>query len=256
MYSSKIELDKFYTKESIAKECISLLDLTEYDHIIEPSAGSGAFSKNIPNCIAYDISPEESTIIEQDWFSYENKLDGKILVIGNPPFGKRNHLSKSFIKHALPFAQTIAFILPDVYQKHTLQSIFPKDWRLKKIHTIPNNAFEINDKSYHVPCSFFIFDKSKGNSLMFDINNYKTCDDFDIVLKNGDIFIMGAGLKVKMPTEVTPTNRGYWLKSKIKLEVLIENINNISFKGFSSANGGVSWLTKQEFIKAYNESKK
>jgi len=102
------------------------LILIDYDLVIEPSAGNGAFSRNIKhnNFIALDIEPENDKIIQQDWFEYKPNQEGDILVIGNPPFGKRNMLSKKFIQHAMTFAKTIAFILPDVYNKHTLQSVF------------------------------------------------------------------------------------------------------------------------------------
>lgn len=55
----KVDLDKFYTPVSVAKKCIDLLNLSEYDTILEPSAGNGSFSKQIPNCIAYDLKPME-----------------------------------------------------------------------------------------------------------------------------------------------------------------------------------------------------
>ena len=83
----KIDLDKFYTPISIAKKCISQINLNEYDTIIEPSAGSGSFS-NLLNCIAYDIEPENEKIIKQDFFTI-SKIEGEhILFIGNPPLGK------------------------------------------------------------------------------------------------------------------------------------------------------------------------
>ena len=34
----KIENDKYYTKKTVAKECSSLIDLSPYDLVIEPSA--------------------------------------------------------------------------------------------------------------------------------------------------------------------------------------------------------------------------
>jgi hypothetical protein len=59
-------LDKFYTKSDIAKMCIDKINLSDFDLIIEPSAGSGSFSNNIEGCISYDIEPESDSIIKQD----------------------------------------------------------------------------------------------------------------------------------------------------------------------------------------------
>lgn len=37
-------LDRFYTPPDVAAICIQQLDLSEYDLIVEPSAGDGSFS--------------------------------------------------------------------------------------------------------------------------------------------------------------------------------------------------------------------
>ena len=437
MYSKKHKLDKFYTKPEVAKQCIKHLRFTDYDLIIESSAGNGSFSKNIKHdgLLSFDLEPENDNIIKQDWFKTDTELlfkhhndkfektvcgvgynskgkfkgciggvdtksytlwksmldrcyvshtgkyteyadvkvseewmdyqrfaewfehfyvegwhidkdyikdgnklyskdyclflppymnniiasmygkgvhkresgkyrasireDGKLRHIGtfideeeainaykiekekllkkltkrfeserpqfepfvssfkilvgfNPPFGLRNNLSKAFIKHAIEFGDTIAMILPNVYNKHTLQSIFPKGWRLKKIVCLPENSFTIDGEEYHVPCSFFIFDKSSGRNLMFNENDYKTCDDFKYCKENeADFYMMGAGGKIKLPSEVTENNRGYWIKSLINIDELYIKLTNTNWDGHSSANGGVSWLTKAEVIKAY-----
>ncbi len=46
-------LDRFYTKETISKKCISLVKecYNNFSLIIEPSAGKGSFSNNIENCL-------------------------------------------------------------------------------------------------------------------------------------------------------------------------------------------------------------
>ena len=93
-------IDKFYTQKEVAKECIELIpNIDTYDVIIEPSAGSGSFSSQL-KCIAYDIEPEGENIIQQDWLTTEPRKEKHILVIGNPPFGARSALAKSFIRHS------------------------------------------------------------------------------------------------------------------------------------------------------------
>ena len=57
----KEENDKFYTKPEVSKLCINMIDLSDFDLIIEPSAGCGSFSKQIDNCVAYDLVPEDNT---------------------------------------------------------------------------------------------------------------------------------------------------------------------------------------------------
>ena len=90
-------LDRFFTKEEVAKKCLdSIPNLNKYDCIIEPSAGEGSFSSQIDNCFAYDILPAKEGIQQQDWFSLDKKCFNKyqnILVVGNPPFGQQNTLA-------------------------------------------------------------------------------------------------------------------------------------------------------------------
>ena len=125
----KIYLDKFYTKKDIANKCLALIpNFDSYETIIEPSAGDGVFSKQINNCIAYDIEPDCESIIKQD-FLLLNKIEGgKKIFIGNPPFGERTLLAKKFIQHSIILgAETIAFILPDTFSKFLMQKIFPQN---------------------------------------------------------------------------------------------------------------------------------
>jgi predicted RNA methylase len=267
IYSNKYKLDKFYTKKNIANLCINEINnLNEFEQIIEPSVGSGSFynilkNKNL-NVIGIDLEPEkhllnDENIIQCSWFDYNVLQNKKTLVIGNPPFGKMNKLSKEFIKHASSFdnVYTIAFILPNVYNKHTLQNSIPKKYRLKKIIELPKNSFTINKKDYHVPCSFFIFEKSIGKCLRFNPDMYKETKEWCFAKKGeGDFYILGASPKtVKNLNEVTPNNRGYYIKvkDKSKIEIIKNNFKKINWKGNSSTNGGVFWLTKPELVKNY-----
>ena len=78
--------------------------------IIEPSAGNGVFSKKINNCIAYDIEPEDNSIIQQNFLYLDIPYKQGRLFIGNPPFGKGNYLSVKFFKKCVQLGDYIAFI--------------------------------------------------------------------------------------------------------------------------------------------------
>lgn len=74
-YSDKIDLDKFYTKESVAIECLKNIDFNDYDLIIEPSAGSGSFfNKSDGKCLRFDPEKwkesKEWTFGTEDDFSF------------------------------------------------------------------------------------------------------------------------------------------------------------------------------------------
>ena len=262
------ELDKYYTKEHIAIRCIESITLGDYDLIIEPSAGSGNFLKHLyhnidtnisSNIIGMDLYPENSGILQQDWSTYtiDHHYDS-VLIIGNPPFGVNHIKSDMFIQHALQFTnvKTIAFILPNTYKKHTRQRILPKEWRIKEIVDIERNAFTFNHQERHVPCSFFIFDKSHGKDLRVDPNKYKDTKHFVFGNKHCfDLFVFGAAPQ-RVTYNPSPNNRGYFLKTKPGYDrnFVAKKIQSTEWKGNSCANGGVFWLTKYEFLAQYNNA--
>lgn len=251
----KVLFDKFYTKENISDLCIKEVDLSIYDTIVEPSAGNGSFSKKL-NCIAYDIEPEDESIIKQDYLELK-EVPGKVkLFIGNPPFGSRSTLAKSFIKHSIELgASTIAFILPDTFNKYTNQRVFPENWKLLKVVKLPNDSFVVDGNSYHVPCSFFIWSKILEGKDLRDVK-YTSCSDF-IFLKRGsqdaDFTVNGGCGKVKNLNEITNTKAEHYIKvvNRNNVENVRKILEGIKYNFNSSVNGGNAWVNQSDIIKAY-----
>lgn len=256
---SAADLDKYYTNKNVAQKCISLLlkDL-EYPAwnytFIEPSAGAGSFIFD-ETFVAMDIAPENENVLHGDflteWFWEPNSV-----IYGNPPYGKRNTLSKAFIKRAVsnPCVITVAFLLPAVFKKHTLQSVFPDDWVLTTQEDISPDSFTFEGNPYSIPCVFQVWQRNSDKPnlrakkrLTFENAHFK-------IALSGDVFVMGASpTTVKFPQDVKSTNRGYWLQSKLPTDTLIDNFKTVNWKGNSSANGGVYWLTKTELINQYEQ---
>lgn len=164
-YSQKDTLDQFYTKPEIAKELINQLDLSKYDLIVEPSAGTGAFSNQLPphKTLALDIDPKHPTIIKQDFLVYQHKHETpreKTLAIGNPPFGKQGSLALKFITKCSEFANTIAFILPRSFIKVSMKNKIPIYYHLHK-EKLLNNCFQWKNEPYNVPVVFQVWQLSK-----------------------------------------------------------------------------------------------
>ena len=69
-------LDKFYTSPHTVDKCLEYFNifykLSEFDLVIEPSAGSGNFLLKLEhkNILAFDIEPEHKKIIKQDFLTY------------------------------------------------------------------------------------------------------------------------------------------------------------------------------------------
>ena len=163
--NKKHKNDKFYTKPEVVRELINLVDLSKYDMVIEPSAGNGAFSKNIThqNLISLDILPEDSSISPGDWLIFEYTKTGKVLVIGNPPFGNQGSLALNFIKKCDSLqVDTIAFILPKSFKKQTLKNKIPPLYHLVNEIDLDDNSYTLLDKDYSVPSVFQIWERREG----------------------------------------------------------------------------------------------
>lgn len=128
-----IELDKYYTPKNVVDLCINKVkDLGVcFSEVIEPSAGNGAFLESLNNnfhCpkFFYDIKPEHSDIVEQDFLKLDLQYKKDRLIVGNPPFGSRNSLIIKFFKKSIELGDYIAFILP-VSQLNNVKQLYEFD---------------------------------------------------------------------------------------------------------------------------------
>ena len=176
--SKNIELDKFYTPDETAKKCIELAFKTfeNITEVIEPSAGAGSFSKQMNNCIAYDIAPEADGIIEQDFLKLKLPYKQGRLIIGNPPFGDRNNLARSFYKHACTMAEYIGFILP-ISQYDNTDSLYLFDL----VESVDLGILEYSEMRVH--CCFNLYKKPDSGKLN---KKPKISSDLFILLRTGD----------------------------------------------------------------------
>lgn len=120
--SNKLNLDQYYTSEEDMNYCVNkTIDvLQEHDYniseFLEPSAGEGIFSNYLldtgKNVIALDIEPKAEGIIKADYLSYDIEYKKDRLIIGNPPFGSRFNLARSFYNKSVEIGDYISFILP------------------------------------------------------------------------------------------------------------------------------------------------
>lgn len=118
---AKIAFDKYYTSPIVARWCIEKTkeiigeeNITEW---VEPSAGSGSFSHQIPGCRAYDLYPqheyiEQANFLELDLGGYKK---GRCF-IGNPPFGAgQGKILSDFYNKSCDNGDYIAYIQPASY---------------------------------------------------------------------------------------------------------------------------------------------
>lgn len=251
---NKHELDKFYTKDSVVDECLSYLRLDEYDCIIEPSAGNGAFSNKIKSVQAFDLLPENENIQQADWFKLDKQQFSKfnnILVVGNPPFGTSGNLAHAFMVESMKFADTVAFILPKGFKKESMKNRIPLNFELEQEIDLPKNSFTLEGTDYGVPCVFHIWQKSDKIRTK---TTYKTTTElFKFVKKSdADFRVQRVGGKAgtaSFDLEASEASN-YFVKrttDKYTDEELVNFINNISFPSIDHTTGPRS-LPKGELI--------
>tara|TARA_R110002167_G_scaffold35792_3_gene114079 strand:- start:1950 stop:2708 length:759 start_codon:yes stop_codon:yes gene_type:complete len=233
--SKNIELDKFYTPKETAKKCIDIFNNTfkNVTEIIEPSAGNGNFSLQIPNCIAYDLEPEHESIIKQDFLKLDLPYRQGRAFIGNPPFGDRNNLSRSFYKHACKMADMIGFILP-ISQLDNTDSLYLFDL----VKSIDLGEMEYSGMKVH--CCFNLYKrpssgeynkkKNYDNGLIEiyrdDLKDYDKITDYDFCLtRRGDL----GKIRTK---NINSSSFKIKVNNKERVEEVIDVITNFDWHGY------------------------
>lgn len=263
----RIITDKFYTKDNIAKNCIEILkqkiSIEEYNIILEPSAGAGVFIEPFIGqdykIIAYDIAPNHNLIIKNDFLSINKlhcKIKDKILVIGNPPFGRQSSIAKKFIKKCCQYKniEVIAFILPKSFKKDSFKKTFPLKFHLISETDLPNNSFIIDGEEYNVPCVFQIW-KLKNINRIEPIKVYPI--GYKIVKKkdNPDISFRRVGVYAgKIDTHIIDKSiqSHYFITfdNKFTLQYIVDNYKHSMFNHNNTV--GAKSISQQEMITVFN----
>lgn len=163
-------LDQFYTKEAVAESCwkhlidtIANLNKNIDDlFFFEPSAGKGAFYKLMPRerRSGMDLDPKYDGVERRDFLKTAGIGTERhdIVVVGNPPFGKRGNLAVAFFNHSAYLAETVAFIVPVIFRKFMIHKKL--DSRMKFISKLelPKESFEFdNGRAYSVNTEFQVW---------------------------------------------------------------------------------------------------
>lgn len=178
-----VNLDQFYTKETVAVDCYSKIKeyvhIDDYDIILEPSAGKGAFFKLFPvnKRVGIDLEPKYPDIIIQDFFNYIHEQNKRYIVIGNPPFGKNCSLAVKFFNNAAKFSEVICFIIPRTFKRTSIQNQLDLSFNLIYSEDLPLKPCCFEPEML-AKCCLQIWKKGyKRNMINYD----KTHDDFEFI---------------------------------------------------------------------------
>ena len=267
------KLDKFYTIPSIAEKCINIVgnkyDWNTWDLIVEPSAGNGSFFLQIPtdNKIGIDIEPEHDNIIKCNFFNYIPNIPNKdkILVIGNPPFGRVSSLAIKFFNYASNWANVIAFIIPRTFRRISVQNKLNKYFHLIEDHEIPIHPCSFNP-SMMVKCCFQIWEKKSQERIIIKLETSHSDWDFlsfgpiynegqPTPPKGADFVIRAYGgkcgeIKTNELEKLRPKS-WHWIKCNIEKDILISRFNNLDYSN-SLNTARQNSLGKGELVSLYN----
>lgn len=243
-------LDKFYTNPLISERCLSNVgtryNWSDWDLVIEPSAGNGSFFSKIPTDkrIGIDISPEHPDISQQDFFTYVPPLQlVNILVVGNPPFGRSCSLAIKFFNHASKWANVIAFIIPRTFRRVSIRNKLNVYFHLVYDEEIPMEQSSFNPPVM-VKCCFQIWEKKEIPRDIIKLPTYH--EDWDFLPfgshdsnnqptppLNADFAIRAYGGQcgeiITTDIHMLRPKSWHWIKSNINKDLLKDRFNKLDY---------------------------
>ncbi len=245
-------LDQFYTNPIFAQKFISsikkVVKLHDYDYILEPSAGSGSFYNLLDENkrIGLDLEPKAEGIIQTDFFLWENPK-GKIITIGNPPFGKNSSLAVKFFNKAAEFSDVIAFVIPKTFRKGSLINRLNQNFHLIHDEDVPKDSFIFNGAPYDVPCCAQIWiKKNKKRAKIVSYKMSQISEYFEIVEPNtADFAIQRVGgraglIRTEDYKTFSPLSHYFIKANKAQVLDIFQNINFDEVKFNTAGNPSVS----------------
>ena len=267
-------LDKFYTIPAISKKCLDRIETlykwSEWELVIEPSAGNGSFLTIIPTDkkIGIDISPEHKDIIKQDFLTYMPPSDiKKILVVGNPPFGRVSSLAVKFFNHASKWSDVIAFIIPRTFRRVSIQNKLNTNFHLVFDEEIPMEPCSFSPPMM-AKCCFQIWEKKQIKRNIIELSTIHNDWDFlpfgpkDTKQQptpplGADFAIRAYGGKcgeiIKNKLETLRPKSWHWIKSNINKDTLIERFNTLDYT-MSCNTARQNSIGRADLVKLYSDT--
>jgi hypothetical protein len=266
-------LDKFYTIPTISEKCLdrigSRYNWSDWGLVIEPSAGNGSFLTRIPvdNKIGIDISPEHKDIIKQDFLTYTPPINsGKILIVGNPPFGRISSLAIKFFNHASKWADVIAFIIPRTFRRVSVQNKLNMRFHLVFDEEIPMEPCSFTPRMM-AKCCFQIWEKKDTERTIVELSTRHNDWEFlgfgpkdekgQPTPPTGADFAMRAyggkcGEIVDTGLETLRPKSWHWIKANINKNILVERFNTLDYS-LSLDTARQNSMGRGELVRLYSE---
>lgn len=276
------DLDKYYTKDNVASLCVDEMikvvpDVQDY-LFIEPSAGSGAFIDAVKNKKLYikgfDIEPTRNDVVKNDFIREdlnqhlsiaEKKL--KKVYIGNPPFGKKSALAIDFVNKSLNDGDFVCFIIPNQFEKWSVQSKINSKARLIANIVLPEDSFILLDKTIKLRCVFQIWTLKEGyenlrlkvkpeinhpDFIMYQYNRTPEAEKyFDM---DWDFAVPRQGYNdynFKAYSKNDCDMKKQWVFFKASSKDVLDKLLKMDFEKISKSNLGLPGFGKADVVKEY-----
>lgn len=266
-------LDKFYTVPSVAKECLQKVgdnySWDSWDLVLEPSAGNGSFFLQIPTFkkLGIDLVPEHSQLQQHDFFAFVPSISGKILVVGNPPFGKVSSLAVKFFNHAATFASVIAFIVPRTFRRRSIKNKLDLSFHLVQDIELPLEPCAFSPPMM-AKCCFQIWEKSEQKRGLQDLPlthphwtflSYGPLDtngqptppqnaDFAIRAYGGN-----CGEICILELDTLRPKSWHWIKASIDMNVLVQRFGSLDYS-ISQDTARQNSIGRADLVLLYQEA--
>lgn len=270
MTNRTVSLEQYFTTDKLVDKCVyviqSLYDFDKFDLIVEPSAGDGAFLNRLPHqsTLAIDIEPRHPSIEKADFLSWKPQKVGRILTVGNPPFGIRASLATKFLLHACEFSEVVAFILPRSYKKYTMQERVPRNFHLVEEFECQDFR-KPNGTPIKVPCVFQIWEKrdalreeekqetSHPDFEMYHRHMSKTTEEERRKLREDYHFTIPQVGTNFSPRDVNSVSTGSHFFIRTKSPQVTELFYKLDFSFLNGTFTRLASLSKKDIVRAYKE---
>lgn len=266
-------MDQFYTKEEVAIELYNkfkeVIKIDEYDIMLEPSAGKGAFFKLLPvsKRVGIDLEPKIDGIETLNFFDYTPIANKKYITIGNPPFGRVSSIAVKFFNKASEFSDVIAFIIPRTFNRISVKNKLSLDFRLVYNLELPLVPCCFEPKM-NAKCCFQIWKRSdiKRNLIKVKLSHkdfyfvkygeknkegIPSCpspENYNIIMK---AFGSSCGKIVNYHNNLKAKSH-HFIKSNISVEKLKKNFEKIDYS-ISKETCRQDSIGKSDLIMLYSE---
>ena len=216
-----INNEQFFTNFETAQRLADWIQQQDWfssiTKVCEPSAGDGAWLKAMHVHEAYDIDPQHPNVKLQNFLSddFAVQNDGKLLFVGNPPFGRMGKLAKKFINRCAETGDYIAFILPASFAKVTQIRQIPQNFHLIYQEDLLDETFRFEREGKVVSTIFQVWEKRTEKRIDPPKNNIHK--DFSFV-RTAEVTYGNVA------SEIISLGLDEGLKSKVE-ELLKENLS-------------------------------